>query len=107
MKLGKVETGETKIRIEQDVFNREGREVTRRGAEKMKLLKVRNLETEFRIGPIASGLWPLTSNLSPLTFHLGAVSVSPFVAGSNQQPGSILSLNLKLKLAPRSPLPLH
>ncbi len=65
MKLGKVETGETKIRIEQDVFNREGREVTRRGAEKMKLLKVRNLETEFRIGPIASGLWPLTSDLSP------------------------------------------
>ena len=40
MKLWKVETGETKIRIDQDIFNREGREVTRRGAEKMKSRKV-------------------------------------------------------------------
>jgi len=39
-KIGKVENWETKIRIDQGIFNREGYEVTRRGKEKMKLGKV-------------------------------------------------------------------
>ena len=42
MKLRKVENRETEIRIDQGIFNREGREVTRRGEEKMKLGKGRS-----------------------------------------------------------------
>ena len=52
----------------QSIFNREGREVTRRGeGGKDETGESRNLETEIRIGPI-------TSSLSPLTFCLYAAS---------------------------------
>jgi len=37
-------------RIDQDIFNREGRETSRRWEEKMKFLKVENWETKIRIG---------------------------------------------------------
>ncbi len=70
MKLGKVENWETHIRIDQGIFNREGREVTRRGAGKDEIWKVENWETKIRIGP-------LTSDLTPLTSCLGFASVSP------------------------------
>ena len=50
--MRKVENWETKIRIGQDIYNHEGRKMTRRGAEKMKLWKVENRETKACRTPV-------------------------------------------------------
>ena len=52
MKLEKVENWETRIRIDQGIFNHEGRKMKRKGEEKMKLWKVENWETEARGAPV-------------------------------------------------------
>jgi hypothetical protein len=50
--MRKVENWETRIRIDQGIFNHEGRKMTRKGgAEKMKLWKVENRNRTFVFNP--------------------------------------------------------
>ena len=86
MKLWKVENRETGIRIDQSIFNHEGRKMTQRRGGKDEIVKVENRETRNRLLDLIQ-IVSVKCSLGT-QWALPAITSAPAVAGFWATPGS-------------------